>query len=141
MRNITRSSRDRSYATTLGEYVTSSPVSPFSYIELHHVHGPDRIVVAESEVKILQGFLLAPMSQNRVGYGRMDPTSDGIGVPAVPQIMDCRFGIAAQGFCRGSPTSCQGVLVRDAALRVQEIQVISGWSNPYIMPSAGFPHL
>lgn len=46
--------------------------------ELHHVNGLDQIVVAEGQVKTLEGFLLVPVSQAGVGNVRIDPAPHGI---------------------------------------------------------------
>lgn len=88
-------------------------------IKLHHVNGADEIVVAERKVKLLYGFLLVPVPQGGVGSVRINPATHGIREPAVPEVVDRRFGVEARGFCRRSPASCQGVLVGKADVRTQ----------------------
>lgn len=78
-------------------------------IELHHVNGPAQIAVAEGLVKILEGFLFLPVPQNRIVYVPETPALDGIRESAVPEVVDRRFGVEDNGFCRRSPISPQQV--------------------------------
>ncbi|MFH0958408.1 MAG: hypothetical protein V1897_06860 [Pseudomonadota bacterium] len=62
----------------------------FPIIELHPVNRVQEIRIAYRKLKILQGFLFVPMTQNHIRYHWMHATETEhrVRFPAMPEIMD-----------------------------------------------------